>query len=62
MKSAKKTRVHFGCSDVIILGFTNVDIRPGKGVDVVTDVTKLDFSPFDKLSDIIKKLQGNIKN
>ena len=36
-----KMKLHLGCGDKIIPNFTNVDIRPMSGVDLVEDVGKL---------------------
>lgn len=37
----KNMKLHLGCGDKIIEGFTNVDIRPNTNVDLVDDISKL---------------------
>ncbi len=34
-------KLHLGCGDKIIPNFTNIDIRPMKGVDLVEDISNL---------------------
>jgi predicted SAM-dependent methyltransferase len=42
----EKLLIHLGCGDNIIEGYTNCDIRPRPGVDVVCDIS--DKLPFPK--------------
>ena len=34
-------KLHLGCGDKILPNFTNIDIRPMEGVDVVEDISTL---------------------
>ena len=43
-------KLHIGCGDKILNGFTNVDIRPNEGVDVVTDIKDLSCFKNDNVS------------
>jgi ubiquinone/menaquinone biosynthesis C-methylase UbiE len=35
-------KLHLGCGDKILEGFINIDVRKLNGVDIVTDITKLE--------------------
>lgn len=34
-------KLHLGCGDKILEGFTNIDIRNNKGIDIIDDISKL---------------------
>lgn len=38
---SKNKKLHLGCGNKIIEGFTNIDIRPMEGIDLVDDISKL---------------------
>jgi hypothetical protein len=63
--SHPEKKINLGCCDAIVAGFINVDICPGPGVDVVTDLRQLWPWPEGSISlvrawDIIEHLPDKI--
>lgn len=43
-RDSGKVRLNLGCGQLSAIGYTNIDIAPGKGVDKVADIRKLDYA------------------
>jgi len=53
------TRLHLGCGRKILAGWTNVDVFPGEGVDIVADLNDCAKTPLPFETDSITEFLGS---